>query len=174
MRELYYNDYSLENAPKRNGAVALVKRLQAAGIPIYAVGSQSHDKMDWPSVAQVDSTIRALSGAGVKVNITELDVDVLPPATRNQSADVATRGQRVGGREPVRGRAPRLGAARARRAVRRPVSRFLHRIGTSSTALPSGASAMATRGSTIGPSPDGPAIRCCSTAAIARSRRSTR
>jgi len=91
--QLYYNDYSLDNAPKRNGAVALVKRLQAAGIPIYAVGSQSHDKMDWPSVAQVDSTIRALSGTGVKVNITELDVDVLPPATRSQSADVATRGQ---------------------------------------------------------------------------------
>jgi endo-1,4-beta-xylanase len=91
--QLYYNDYSLDNAPKRNGAVALVKRLQAAGIPIYAVGSQSHDKMDWPSVAQVDSTIRALSGAGVKVNITEFDIDVLPPATRSQGADVATRGQ---------------------------------------------------------------------------------
>jgi len=81
--QLYYNDYSLDNAPKRNGAVALVKRLQAAGVPIYAVGSQSHDKMDWPSVAQVDSTIRALSGAGVKVNITEFDIDVLPPATRS-------------------------------------------------------------------------------------------
>jgi len=91
--QLYYNDYSLDNAPKRNGAGALVKRLQAAGIPIYAVCSQSHDKMDWPSVAQVDSTVRALSGTGVKVNITELDVDVLPPATRSQSADVATRGQ---------------------------------------------------------------------------------
>ena len=29
--ELYYNDYSLENAPKRNGAVALVKTLQGGG-----------------------------------------------------------------------------------------------------------------------------------------------
>jgi len=91
--QLYYNDYSLDNAPKRNGAVALVKRLQAAGVPVYAVGSQSHDKMDWPSVAQVDSTIRALSATGVKVNITELDVDILPPATQNRGADVATRGQ---------------------------------------------------------------------------------
>ena len=93
--ELYYNDYSLDNAPKRNGAVALVKRLQAAGVTVHAVGSQSHDKMDWPSMAQVDSTIRALSAAGVKVNITELDVDVLPPATQNRGADVGggTRGQ---------------------------------------------------------------------------------
>ncbi len=91
--QLYYNDYSLDNAPKRNGAVALVKRLQAAGIPISAVGSQSHDKMDWPSAAEVDSTIRALRATGVKVNITELDVDVLPPATQNRGADVGTRGR---------------------------------------------------------------------------------
>jgi endo-1,4-beta-xylanase len=91
--QLYYNDYSLDNAPKRNGAVALVKRLQAAGIPIYAVGSQSHDKMDWPSAAQVDSTIRALSATGVKVNVTEFDIDVLPAATQNRGADVSTRGQ---------------------------------------------------------------------------------
>ncbi len=122
--QLYYNDYSLDNAPKRNGAVALVKRLQAAGVPIYAVGSQSHDKMDWPSVAQVDSTIRALSGAGVKVNITELDIDVLPPATREPERRRRDARPGVGRRQPVRRRAPRLGAARARRAVRRPVSCF--------------------------------------------------
>jgi endo-1,4-beta-xylanase len=91
--QLYYNDYSLDNAPKRNGAVALVRRLQAAGVPISAVGSQSHDKMDWPSVAQIDSTVRAIGATGVKMNITELDVDVLPPATQNRGADVSLRGQ---------------------------------------------------------------------------------
>src|SRR5436190_12644864 len=36
--ELYYNDYSVENAPKRNGVVALVRRLQAQGVRITAVG----------------------------------------------------------------------------------------------------------------------------------------
>src|ERR1043165_9070637 len=39
--ELYYNDYSLENAPKRNGVVALVRKLKAQGVTITAVGSQS-------------------------------------------------------------------------------------------------------------------------------------
>ena len=48
--------------------------------------------MDWPSSAQYDSTITAFAALGVHVNITELDVDVLPPATRGQGADVATRG----------------------------------------------------------------------------------
>ena len=46
--ELYYNDFSLENAPKREGAVALIKKLQAAGVHVAAVGLQGHYKMDWP------------------------------------------------------------------------------------------------------------------------------
>jgi len=78
--ELYYNDYSLENAPKRRGAVELVQRLRDQGIPIAAVGLQGHDRMDWPSPAQQDSTIEAFAGAGFRVMITELDVDVLPRA----------------------------------------------------------------------------------------------
>jgi len=36
--ELYYNDYSLENEPKRNGAVQLIKKLKADGIPIIRRG----------------------------------------------------------------------------------------------------------------------------------------
>jgi len=90
--ELYYNDYSLENAPKRNGAVRLIQALQRAGVKVAAIGSQSHDKMDWPTVVQYDSTFNAFAALGVRVNITELDVDVLPPAVRGQGADVATRG----------------------------------------------------------------------------------
>ena len=80
--ELYYNDYSIENAPKRNGAVSLIRKLQAQGIHVAAMGLQGHDKMGWPTVEQQDSTIAAFAALGVKVNITELDVDVLPPATR--------------------------------------------------------------------------------------------
>ena len=76
--ELYYNDYELERAPKRRGAVELIRRLQDQGIPIAAVGLQNHDRLDWPSPAQEDSTIDAFAALGVRVMITELDVDVLP------------------------------------------------------------------------------------------------
>jgi len=86
--ELYYNDYSLENAPKRAGALALIKDLLAQGIPVKAVGLQGHQKMDWPSVAQEDSTISAFAALGIKVSITELDIDVLPRVVRNPTADV--------------------------------------------------------------------------------------
>jgi endo-1,4-beta-xylanase len=87
--ELYYNDYSLENAPKQNGAIALVKKLQSQGVHIMAVGLQGHYKMDWPTPSQVDETIEALSRLGVKVMITELDLDMLPPATGSQAAEVS-------------------------------------------------------------------------------------
>jgi endo-1,4-beta-xylanase len=86
--ELYYNDYNLENEPKRKGAVELIRKLKAAGAPITAVGLQGHDKMDWPTVEQQSATIEAFAALGVKVNITELDVDVLPRTQRQATADV--------------------------------------------------------------------------------------
>jgi len=87
--QLYYNDFSLENAPKREGAIALVKKLQAAGIPIAGVGLQGHYNMDWPTPAQLDETIAAFSPLGVKVMITELDLNMLPAATQSQAAEVS-------------------------------------------------------------------------------------
>jgi endo-1,4-beta-xylanase len=98
--ELYYNDYSLENAPKRNGAVALIKKLQSEGIHIAAVGLQGHYKLDWPSIAQLDTTIDAFAALGIKVNITELDVDVLPPVTRGPTAEVTAQGTPRTGSNP--------------------------------------------------------------------------
>lgn len=86
--ELYYNDYSLENPPKCAGAVALIKKLQAQGVKIAGVGMQGHYIMDWPSPEQVETTINALAALGVKVMITELDIDVLPRPSNSHSADV--------------------------------------------------------------------------------------
>jgi endo-1,4-beta-xylanase len=98
--ELYYNDYSVENAPKRNGVIALIRKLQTAGVPVTAVGLQGHNRMDWPSVAQQDSTIAAFAALGVKVNITELDIDVLPRATASPGADVSLRARQADALNP--------------------------------------------------------------------------
>ena len=87
--ELYYNDYSLENEAKRKGAVELIKKLKAQAVPITAIGLQGHDKMDWPTTAQQADTIEAFASLGIKVNITELDVDVLPRNAPGNSADVS-------------------------------------------------------------------------------------
>jgi endo-1,4-beta-xylanase len=87
--ELNYNDYSLENEAKRNGAITLIKKLQAKGISVAVVGIQGHDGLDWPSVEQEDASITVFARLGVKVAITELDIDVLPPVPHQQSAEVS-------------------------------------------------------------------------------------
>jgi endo-1,4-beta-xylanase len=86
---LTYNDYNLENEAKRNGAIALVKKLQAKGIPIAIIGLQNHDNLTWPTADQEDATISAFEALGLKVAISELDINVLPSAGHQPTADVA-------------------------------------------------------------------------------------
>jgi endo-1,4-beta-xylanase len=89
--ELYYNDYNLEYEAKRNGAIELVKKLKQQGIPITAIGTQNHNKLDRPSAQQLDDTLSAFKALGVKIVVTELDVDVLPAVTLQPTADVSVR-----------------------------------------------------------------------------------
>jgi endo-1,4-beta-xylanase len=104
--ELYYNDYALENPAKRGGAVALIKRLQSKGLRVDGIGTQEHQKMDWPSSAQVDSMLTDLAATGVKVMVTELDVDVLPRATRSTGAEVTLRAEAEARLNPYAGGLP--------------------------------------------------------------------
>lgn len=90
--ELYYNDYSLENPAKREGAVRLLRRLLERGVKVTAVGMQGHFKMDWPTVEMEDSTITAFASLGLKVHMTEVDIDVLPPVVSSVGAEVTNRG----------------------------------------------------------------------------------
>lgn len=89
--ELYYNDYGIESGPKRAHVVALIKRIQDAGIPIAGVGIQCHMSLEIPSLAELDEAIKAYGELGLKVMITEMDVDVLPSPWKAISADVNLR-----------------------------------------------------------------------------------
>ena len=89
--ELYYNDFSLENQPKRKGALELIRKLKAAQVPITGIGLQSHDKLDWPTADQLEATIEAIGSTGLKVMITELDIDVLPAVVSRGSADLSVK-----------------------------------------------------------------------------------
>jgi endo-1,4-beta-xylanase len=91
--ELYYNDYGLENPAKRKGAIELVRKLKQAGIRLAGIGLQGHYSLDRPSIEQVEATISDFAALGLKVHITELDVDVLPRAVRQPGADVALRAE---------------------------------------------------------------------------------
>lgn len=86
--ELYYNDYSLPNPAKRDGAVALIRTLQAQGVPVTGIGLQGHYNLNAPSLGRLDSALVAFTDLGIDLMITELDIDVLPRAIRGQGADI--------------------------------------------------------------------------------------
>ncbi len=79
--ELYYNDYNIEEPAKRAKAIRLIRSLQGKGLRIDAIGIQGHWHLNWPKPAVISDAIREFSKEGVKVMVTELDVDVLPRTT---------------------------------------------------------------------------------------------
>jgi len=76
--ELYYNDYNIEQPGKLAKTIKLVRSLQAKGVRLDAVGIQGHWLINWPPTEMIEKGIDALAATGVKVLITELDVDLLP------------------------------------------------------------------------------------------------
>ncbi len=86
--ELYYNDYSMANPAKRDAVVKLIKDLKAKGCRIDAVGMQSHNGYNYPDMKEYEKTIQALINAGVKVQFTELDINMLPNPQSFSGAEV--------------------------------------------------------------------------------------
>lgn len=89
--ELYYNDYNNEQPAKRAGCIALIKKIQAAGVKINGVGIQGHWHLGRVPFKEIEESILEYSALGIKVAFTELDIEVLP---RNfQGADISQRMQ---------------------------------------------------------------------------------
>ena len=87
--ELYYNDYNNEQPAKRAGCIALIKKIQDAGVRIDGVGIQGHWHLGKVPLKDIEESIIQYSAMGLKVMFTELDIEVLP---RNfQGADVSQR-----------------------------------------------------------------------------------
>ena len=76
--ELYYNDYSTSKPGKREAICKLVRSLKSKGLRIDAVGMQSHNGYNYPDYAEYEKSIEAFAAEGVKVMMTELDVNMLP------------------------------------------------------------------------------------------------
>src|SRR5690606_9112791 len=82
--ELYYNDFNAWRPEKRDGIVRMVKMLQEAGIRIDGIGIQGHWGLNFPKTEYIEAAIDAYHALGLKVMITELDVDVLPLTKEGQ------------------------------------------------------------------------------------------
>lgn len=82
--ELYYNDFNAWRPEKRDGIVRMVKKLQAEGVRIDGIGIQGHWGLNFPKTEYIQAAIDAYADLGLKVMITELDVDVLPLTREGQ------------------------------------------------------------------------------------------
>jgi endo-1,4-beta-xylanase len=88
--KLYYNDYNIEQPKKRAGAIALIKKIQAAGVRIDGVGIQGHWRADNVPMQDIEESIKEFSALGIDVMFTELDLGVLRNPWDNATADVST------------------------------------------------------------------------------------
>ncbi|HVG16590.1 MAG TPA: endo-1,4-beta-xylanase [Chitinophagaceae bacterium] len=91
--KLYYNDYNIEQPKKRAGAIALIKKVQAAGVRIDGVGIQGHWHLNDVPFAEIEQSRKDFSALGIEVMFTELDINVLPNAGNIQGADVNQRAE---------------------------------------------------------------------------------
>ncbi len=87
--ELYYNDYNLINAEKRDGAIRIINNLKSKNIKIDGVGIQAHWSLEEPTIEEIETAIKMYSETGVKVMFTELDISVLPSPWNSPTADVS-------------------------------------------------------------------------------------
>lgn len=86
--KLYYNDYNIERPEKRAGAVALIRKIQAAGVRIDGVGIQGHWHLGRVPLKDIEESILAYAALGIDVMFTELDISVLPDPKGVEGADV--------------------------------------------------------------------------------------
>ena len=82
--ELYYNDFNAWRPTKRDGIMRMVRMLQQEGVKIDGIGIQGHWGLNYPKTEYIEAAIDSFASLGVKVMITELDVDVLPLTKEGQ------------------------------------------------------------------------------------------
>ncbi len=91
--DLFYNDYNIEaGGQKTANLLALVDGMRSRGVPITGVGFQMHVTIDWPSLAAIESSMKAIADRGLKVKISEMDVS-MKSAYSSFTPDAATRQQ---------------------------------------------------------------------------------
>ena len=85
---LRYNDYGLENPPKRKRLISLIKELQAQKVPVHAIGSQAHVNVS-TTFETMDQALTEMATLGLPIHITELDVNSAQGGQRGFGADIA-------------------------------------------------------------------------------------
>ena len=75
---LIYNDYNDHKPDKRKKVIELLTQLKQKGAPVDAYGMQGHFELGDEVFPQLRETFDALRKLGIKVVVSELDIDVVP------------------------------------------------------------------------------------------------
>ncbi len=86
---LIYNDYNEHNPGRRAFLVERIRDYKRRGIPIHGVGFQGHIGLDYPDLREYEASIEAIAAQGLKVHVTELEVDVLPRPSAFTGAEIS-------------------------------------------------------------------------------------
>jgi endo-1,4-beta-xylanase len=92
--ELYYNDFNEWHPAKIEAISELVNSLKAKGVRIDGLGLQGHWGLDYPTLDEIDHMLSEYGKLGVKLMITELDINLLPDPNRARGADITRRERR--------------------------------------------------------------------------------
>ena len=86
---LIYNDYNEHNPGRRNFLAERIRDYKRRGIPIHGVGFQGHIGLDYPDLREYEASIEAIAALGLKVHVTELEIDVLPRPSAFTGAEIS-------------------------------------------------------------------------------------
>jgi endo-1,4-beta-xylanase len=86
---LLYNDYNEHNPGRRRFLVDVVRDYKRRDIPIHGIGLQGHVGLDYPDLTEYENSIVAFAREGMRLHVTELDVDVLPRAAKPTTAEIS-------------------------------------------------------------------------------------
>ena len=83
-----YNDYGNESGSKLDACINLIRNLKQKNIKIDAIGMQAHWQLSWPSIATIETALKRYAAEGVKIFISELDIDTNPNALAQNYLEV--------------------------------------------------------------------------------------
>jgi endo-1,4-beta-xylanase len=79
---LFLNDYNIEGiGPKSDAMYNLVKSLKEQHVPIDGVGFETHLALQYPFPSMFKENLQRFANLGLQVDITEMDVRMVLPAT---------------------------------------------------------------------------------------------
>ncbi len=87
---LYYNDYNMHSPDKRAFLVEYLRKAKKRGVPIHGVGLQGHVGLSYPAIQQFEDSLKAYAAEGMKLHISEMEMDVLPVAWEFMGAEIST------------------------------------------------------------------------------------